>query len=143
MAATTAYQNQLLILVARLALPLHTMLDDFHLCPLRAVSLNLYLPSIAYRKPTGALLKACRPDAYREAVSLLAEPREHISYREIARVCGIGGHTIKAIERAEAATIQERKQLLPHQFACRRKPRRVLLNRMSKKVCAAMLRLFA
>ena len=93
------------------------MLDDFHLCPLRAVSLNLYLPSIAYRKPTGALLKACRPDAYREAVSLLAEPRKHISYREIARVCGIGDpNTIKAIERAEAATIQERKQLLPHQF---------------------------
>ncbi len=65
-----------------------------------------------YRKPTGALLKVVRPDVYRQVVDLLAEPREHVSYREIARVCGVGGHTIKAIERAEAITIQERKQLL-------------------------------
>ncbi len=65
-----------------------------------------------YRKPTGALLKSVRPDVYRMVMELLAEPREHVSYREIARVCGVGGHTIKAIEGAEAATIQERKQLL-------------------------------
>ena len=62
-----------------------------------------------YRKPTGALLKAVRPDAYRQVAELLAEPREQVSYREIARVCKVGGSTIKAIEQAEAASIAERK----------------------------------
>ena len=55
---------------------------------------------MAYRKPTGALLKALRPDTYRMVVELLAEPREHVSLREIERICGVGGNTIKAIERA-------------------------------------------
>ena len=64
---------------------------------------------MAYRKPTGALLKAVRPDAYRKVAELLAEPREHVSYREIARICKVGGSTIKAIEQAEAASIAERK----------------------------------
>jgi hypothetical protein len=39
----------------------------------------------------------------------LTEPREHVSYREIERVCRVGGDTIKAVERAEVATITERK----------------------------------
>jgi hypothetical protein len=62
-----------------------------------------------YRKPTGALLKVVRPDTYRQVVELLAEPREQVSYREIERVCRVGGDTIKAVERVEAATITERK----------------------------------
>ena len=62
-----------------------------------------------YRIPTGELLRSLRPATYRQIVDLLAEPREHVSYREIARVCKVGGGTIKAIERAESATIAERK----------------------------------
>jgi hypothetical protein len=58
-----------------------------------------------YRKPTGALLKVVRPDTYRQVVELLAEPREQVSYREIERVCRVGGDTIKAVQRAEAETI--------------------------------------
>ncbi|HEY2711386.1 MAG TPA: hypothetical protein VGI60_02645 [Chthoniobacterales bacterium] len=68
-----------------------------------------------YRKPTGTLLKVVRPDIYRQMVDLLAEPREHVSYREIARVCGVGGNTIKAVERAEAETIQDLKRKLAKQ----------------------------
>ena len=64
---------------------------------------------MAYRTPTGQLLRSCRPAIYRQIVELLAEPREHVSYREIARVCRVGGNTVKAIEGAESATIAERK----------------------------------
>src|SRR5262249_41649390 len=64
---------------------------------------------MAYRKPTGALLKVVRPETYRKVVELLAEPREHVSYKEITRVCKVGGETVKAVEQAEAATITERK----------------------------------
>ena len=68
-----------------------------------------------YRKPTGAVLKALRPETYRKVLELLAEPREHVSYREIARVCSVSCHTIKAIERAEAETLAVRKQTLMDQ----------------------------
>ncbi len=68
-----------------------------------------------YRKPTGALLKVVRPETYRRVVELLAEPREHVSYREIERVCRVGGDTIKAVERAEAETIQDLKLKLMKQ----------------------------
>lgn len=60
-----------------------------------------------YRIPTGELLRKVRPETYRRIVDLLAEPREHVSYREIARVCKVGGGTVKAIERAEAESIAE------------------------------------
>ncbi len=66
----------------------------------------------AYRTPTGELLRSLRPATYRQIVDLLAEPREHVSYREIARVCKVGGGTVKAIERAEAESIAERKSKL-------------------------------
>lgn len=66
----------------------------------------------SYRVPTGELLRSLRPDTYRQVVDLLAEPREHVSYREIARVCKVGGSTIKAIEAAEAESIIERKAKL-------------------------------
>ena len=59
----------------------------------------------AYRTPTGELLRSLRPATYRQIVDLLAEPREHVSYREIARVCRCSGNTIKAVERAEAESI--------------------------------------
>ena len=54
---------------------------------------------MACRKPTDKLLKELRRDTYRQVVELLAEPREHVSYHEIERCCGVGGNTIKAIER--------------------------------------------
>jgi transcriptional regulator with XRE-family HTH domain len=63
----------------------------------------------SYRVPTGRLLRSLRPATYRQIVDFLAEPREHVSYREIARVCRVGGSTIKAIERVEAVSISERK----------------------------------
>jgi len=66
----------------------------------------------AYRTPTGELLRSLRPATYRQIVDLLAEPREHVSYREIARVCKVGGGTVKAIERAEAESIAERRAKL-------------------------------
>ncbi len=59
----------------------------------------------SYRVPTGELLRKLRPATYRQIVDLLAEPREHVSYREITRVCKVGGSTVKAIERAEAEDI--------------------------------------
>src|SRR3954451_20680599 len=65
-----------------------------------------------YRLPTGKLLRVVRPETYRQVVDLLAEPREHVSYREIARVCKVGGSTIKAIQRAEAESIQASKARL-------------------------------
>ncbi len=65
-----------------------------------------------YRVPTGQLLRSLRPEIYRQVVDLLAEPREHVSYREIARVCKVGGSTIKAIEAVEAESIIERKAKL-------------------------------
>jgi hypothetical protein len=58
-----------------------------------------------YRKATGALVRVVRPETYRKVVELLAEPREQVSYREIERVCRVGGDTIKAVQRAEAETI--------------------------------------
>ncbi len=66
----------------------------------------------AYRTPTGELLRSLRPATYRQIVDLLAEPREHVSYREIARVCRCSGNTIKAVERAEAESIAERRAKL-------------------------------
>jgi len=54
---------------------------------------------MAYRKPTGQLLKSLRPETYRKVVELLAEPRNHVSYREIERGWRVGGDTIKAVER--------------------------------------------
>ncbi len=70
-----------------------------------------------YRVPTGQLLRSLRPEIYRQVVDLLAEPREHVSYREIARVCKVGGSTIKAIEAAEAESITERKAKLLRKVA--------------------------
>ena len=66
----------------------------------------------AYRAPTGKLLKSLRPEIYRQVVDLLAEPRNHVSYREISRVCCVSSHTIKAVERNEAETIAKRKAKL-------------------------------
>jgi len=70
---------------------------------------------MAYRKPTGQLLKSLRPETYRKVVELLSEPRNHVSYSEIARICSVGGHTIKAIERAESETLADRKRQLMDQ----------------------------
>jgi hypothetical protein len=66
---------------------------------------------------TGERLKSLRPETYREVVRLLAEPRQHVSYREICRRCHVTDDTIKAVERREAVPIAARKQELMVQAA--------------------------
>jgi hypothetical protein len=66
---------------------------------------------------TGERLKSLRPDTYREVVRLLAEPREHVSIREICRRCHVTDDTVKAIEQREAVPIAARKQVLMEQAA--------------------------
>jgi hypothetical protein len=61
---------------------------------------------------TGQRLKLIRPEIYREAVELLAEPREHTPYDHICRLPHVSEHTLKAIEKAESLSIAERKQRL-------------------------------
>jgi hypothetical protein len=52
------------------------------------------------------------PETYRRVVELLAEPREHVSYREICRRCHVADDTVKAIDRREAVPIAARKKEL-------------------------------
>ena len=66
---------------------------------------------------TGQRLKALRPQIYRRVVELLAEPREHISIREICRQCHVTDDTVKAVEKREAIPIAARKQELAVQAA--------------------------
>jgi hypothetical protein len=73
------------------------------------------------RKPkgnsTGERVKLLRPETYRRVVRLLAEPREHVSIREICRQCHVTDDTVKAIEQREAVPIAARKQTLMLQAA--------------------------
>jgi hypothetical protein len=66
---------------------------------------------------TGERLKALRPETYRRVVGLLAEPREHVSIREICRQCHVTDDTVKAVEKREAIPIAARKQALMVQAA--------------------------
>jgi hypothetical protein len=66
---------------------------------------------------TGERLKSLRPATYREVVWLLAEPREHVSYREICRCCHETDDTVKAVEQRESVSITARKQELMMQAA--------------------------
>jgi len=66
---------------------------------------------------TGERLKQLRPETYRRVVQLLAEPREHVSIREICRQCHVTDDTVKAIELREAVPIAARKQALMLQAA--------------------------
>ena len=77
------------------------------------------LPEPSKRKGnyTGERLKALRPQTYRRIVELLAEPREHVSIREICRQCHVTDDTVKAVERREAIPIAARKQELAVQAA--------------------------
>jgi hypothetical protein len=61
---------------------------------------------------TGQRLKTLRPDTYRRAMELLAEPREHVPYDHICRLLHVSEHTLKAIEARESLSIAERKQRL-------------------------------
>jgi hypothetical protein len=76
-------------------------------------------PVLSRRKGnyTGERLKALRPETYHRVVRLLAEPREHVSIREICRQCHVTDDTVKAIERREAIPIAARKQQLMFQAA--------------------------
>jgi predicted Zn-ribbon and HTH transcriptional regulator len=79
------------------------------------------LPQSDPRKPkgnyTGERLKALRPQTYRRVIELLAEPREHVSIREICRQCHVTDDTVKAVEKREAISIAARKQELMVQAA--------------------------
>jgi hypothetical protein len=66
---------------------------------------------------TGERLKVLRPETYRRVVRLLAEPREHVSIREICRQCHVTDDTVKAVEKREAISIAARKQALMVQAA--------------------------
>jgi hypothetical protein len=61
---------------------------------------------------TGERLKLVRPETYRQAVELLAEPREQVPYDHICRLLRVSEHTLKAIEARESASIAERKEKL-------------------------------
>jgi hypothetical protein len=77
------------------------------------------LPEPSKRKGnyTGERLKLLRPEIYRRVVRLLAEPREHVSIREICRLCHVTDDTVKAVEKREAIPIAARKQDLAVQAA--------------------------
>src|SRR5215471_4943909 len=66
---------------------------------------------------TGERLKMLRPEIYRRVVELLAEPREHVSIREICRQCHVTDDTVKAVEKREAIPIAARKEALMIQAA--------------------------
>ena len=61
---------------------------------------------------TGQRLKVLRPETYRQATELLAEPREQVPYDHICRLLRVSEHTLKAIEASESLSIAERKQRL-------------------------------
>jgi predicted Zn-ribbon and HTH transcriptional regulator len=73
------------------------------------------------RKPkghyTGERLLRERPLVYNRVVRLLAEPREHVSIREICRQCRVTDDTVKAVEKREAISIAARKEALMVQAA--------------------------
>ena len=79
------------------------------------------LPDVNHAKSkanyTGERLKSLRPETHREVLRLLAEPREHVSIREICRRCHVTDDTVKAIEQREAVPIAARKQELMEQAA--------------------------
>jgi hypothetical protein len=59
---------------------------------------------------TGERLKLLRPDTYRQAVELSAEPREQVPYDHICRLLRVSEHTLKAIEARESLSIAERNK---------------------------------
>jgi len=67
-------------------------------------------------RPRGRLLRE-RPLVYNRVVRLLAEPREHVSIREICRQCHVTDDTVKAVEKREAIPIAARKEALMVQAA--------------------------
>src|SRR5262249_16585699 len=66
---------------------------------------------------TGERLLRERPLVYNRVVRLLAEPRQHVSIREIFRQCHVTDDTVKAVEKREAIPIAARKEALMVQAA--------------------------
>jgi hypothetical protein len=85
---------------------------------------------------TGERLKLLRPETYRRIVELLAEPREHVSIREICRQCHVTDDTVKAVERREAIPIAARKQELAVQAA---RIAKLAYNRVEDQIDSAPL----
>ena len=80
-------------------------------------SLSQPEPSKPKAKYTGERLLRERPLIYNRVVRLLAEPREHVSIREICRQCHVTDDTVKAVEKREAVPIAARKEALMIQAA--------------------------
>jgi hypothetical protein len=59
---------------------------------------------------TGQRVKLLRPETYRQAVELLAEPREQVPYDHICRLLRVSEHTLKAIEARESLSIAPRRK---------------------------------
>lgn len=85
---------------------------------------------------TGERLKVLRPETYRRVVQLLAEPREHVSIREICRRCHVTDDTVKAVEQREAIPIAARKQALMVQAA---RIARLAADRVEEQIDSATL----
>src|SRR5262249_26923793 len=80
-------------------------------------SLSQPEPSKPKAKYTDERLLRERPLIYNRVVRLLAEPREHVSIREICRQCHVTDDTVKAVEKREAVPIAARKEALMIQAA--------------------------
>src|SRR5215467_5749604 len=80
-------------------------------------SLSQPEPSKPKAKYTGERLLRERPLIYNRVVRLLAEPRAHVSIREICRQCHVTDDTVKAVEKREAISIAARKEALMVQAA--------------------------
>jgi predicted Zn-ribbon and HTH transcriptional regulator len=85
---------------------------------------------------TGERLKALRPQTYRRVLELLAEPREHVSIREICRQCHVTDDTVKAVEKRETISIAARKQELAVQAA---RIAKLAYNRVEDQIDSASL----
>jgi hypothetical protein len=84
----------------------------------------------------GERLRALRPQTYRRVMELLAEPREHVSTREICRQCHVTDDTVKAVEKREAISIAARKQELAVQAA---RIAKLAYNRVEDQIDSAPL----
>jgi hypothetical protein len=85
---------------------------------------------------TGERLLRERPRVYNDVVRLLAEPREHVSIREICRRCHVTDDTVKAVEQREAIPIAARKQALMVQAA---RIARLAADRVEEQIDSATL----
>ena len=71
---------------------------------------RLLAPKGSQARYTGEVLLRTRPRTYRKVVALLADP--DWSKLRIAHACKVSTNTVDAVQKREAATIEERKKTL-------------------------------